>query len=392
MRRTLAILAVVLTAFPVLAQDLASWVGKRVVIKYKQPLRFGPVAVEPKEYRAYSIAQVDGDQFLLTAGGISGWVRKDDVVPLDQAVAFYTEEIVKNPSSWNAYLYRGFVRDVLHDYEKAIADYTQSIRLYPYWANTFNNRGWTWHRTKSYDKAIADYTEAIRLDPKCVLAIANRGLAWQDKREYYKALVDYNRSVQVDPRYARGYTARAWLYATCPDKKFRDGKLAVESASRACDLTGWKEADKLAVLAAACAEKGDFEKAVKWQEKAIVLFIDPDDRKTGLERLALYKNKKPYRFTSETDLAEHAETAGKKLPAKERWSNFPDPELAGRVFAELEERAEKLPDGSNAQERRVRARRLGTIQEDVARKHHLKVREVEEIWHAGHAADRPDSP
>jgi tetratricopeptide (TPR) repeat protein len=392
MWRTVPILAVLLTASRAHAQGPEAWLGKRVVIKYKQPLRFGPVAVEPKEYRAYTVAQVEGDQLLLTAGGVSGWVRTDDVVPLDQAVAFYTQEILKNPSSWNAYLYRGFVWDVKHEYDKAIADYSQAIQLYPLWANTFNNRGWTWHRKKAYDKAIADYSEAIRLDPKCVLAIANRGLAWQDKRDYYKALVDYNRAVKVDPSYARGYTARAWLYATCPDKKFRDGKLAVESATRACDLTGWKEADKLAVLAAAYAERGDFDKAVKWQEKAITLFLDLEDRKKGLERLSLYKDKKPCRLAEVAGPVEQPEAIGADLPAHERWAQFPDSERAGRVFAELEERIGMLPEGTNTHERRVRARRLDAIQEDVARKYHLKPREVEDIWRAGQATDPPDHP
>jgi tetratricopeptide (TPR) repeat protein len=392
MRRTVAVLAVVVIASPVHAQDAASWVSKRVVIKYKQPLRFGQIAVEPKDYRAYTVAQVEADQLLLVAGGISGWARADDVVPLDQAVAFYTQEIRKNPSSWNAYLYRGLVYDVKHEYDEAIADYTRSIEIYPWWANTFNNRGWTWHRKKAYDKAIADYTEAIRLDPNCALAIANRGLGWQEKGDYYKALVDYNRAVKVDAKYGRGYTARAWLYATCPDKKFRDGKLAVESATRACDLTGWKEADKLAVLAAAYAERGDFDKAVKWQEKAIVLFIDPEDRRTGLERLELYKNKKPCRIAKDAATGDRPESIGRDVPARERWSEFPDRELAGRVFAELDERIGKLPEATNTHDRRLRAKRISAIQEDVARKYHLKPREVEDIWRAGKGTDPPDHP
>jgi tetratricopeptide (TPR) repeat protein len=392
MWRTVAVVAVLLTASLVHAQDTDPWVGKRVVVKYKQPLRFGQIAVEPKEYRAYTVTRVQGDQLLLTAGGMSGWVRTDAVVPLDQAVTFYTQEILRNPRSWNAYLYRGFVWDVKHEYDKAIDDYSRAIELYPWWANTFNNRGWTWHRKKAYDKAIADYTEAIRLDSKCVLAIANRGLAWQAKGDYYKAFADYNRSVRVDPKYARGYTVRAWLYATCPDKRFRDGKLAVESATRACDLTGWKEAPKLAVLAAAYAEKGEFDKALKWQERAIARFIDPEDRTKALERLKLYKDKKPCRIEKDGTPAAQPETAATDPPPKETWSEFPDPELARRVFTELDDRIGKLPEGTNTHDRRVRARRLSAIEEDVARKHHLKPREVEDIWRAGKGADPPDRP
>jgi tetratricopeptide (TPR) repeat protein len=300
MWRTAPALAALLTASFAYAQDTPASVGQRVVIKYKRPLRFGTVTVEPKDYRAYTVQSTDGDWLLLVSGGISGWIRTDEVVPLDRAVAFYTDEIAKDSSSWNAYLYRGFVRDLKHEYDLAIGDYSESIRIYPWWANTFNNRGWTWHRKKEYSKAIADYNAAIRLDPKCVRAIVNRGLARQDKGDYYEALTDFRQAIKIDPKYARAFVARAWLFATCPDRKFRDGKLAIESATHACDLSAWKEADKLAVLAAAYAESGDFERAVNWQEKANNRFIDAEDRVKGAKQLELYKQKKPPRIIAES--------------------------------------------------------------------------------------------
>jgi tetratricopeptide (TPR) repeat protein len=301
MSRIVPALFVLLATSVAQAQDAAPSLGQRVVIKYKHPLKIGAVLIEPKDYRAYTIEGTDGEWLWLTSGGVAGWVPKTEVIPLDHAVAFYTQEINKNPNSWNAYLYRGFVWDVKHEYDNAIADYTRAIQIYPLWANTFNNRGWTWHRMKQYDKAIADYNDAIRLDPKCVLAIVNRGFAWQDKKEYYKALIDFERAIKVDPKYARPHVARAWLFATCPDKKFRDGKLAVESATRACELCQWKEPAKLAVLAAGYAESGDFEKAVHWQEEAVERYIDPEDKALGRRRLALYKQKKPCRVDDGPD-------------------------------------------------------------------------------------------
>ena len=39
-------------------------------------------------------------------------------------------------------------------------------------------------------------------------------------------------------------------------------------ATRACELSEWKEATHLGTLAAAYAEMGEFDKAVEWQEKA----------------------------------------------------------------------------------------------------------------------------
>jgi len=75
----------------------------------------------------------------------------------------------------------------------------------------------------------------------------------------------------------------------------RDGKRAVELATRVCELTEWKYANPLDTLAAAYAEVGDFDKAVEWQEKASKLYTDADDRKKGEDRLKLYQQRKPYR-------------------------------------------------------------------------------------------------
>jgi tetratricopeptide (TPR) repeat protein len=84
------------------------------------------------------------------------------------------------------------------------------------------------------------------------------------------------------------------MEATCPDAKYRDGKKAVDDGKRACELTAWRDAHALDTLAAAYAEAGDFQNAVKWQEKAVALY--PASSKSELRsRLDLYKAHKPYR-------------------------------------------------------------------------------------------------
>ena len=87
----------------------------------------------------------------------------------------------------------------------------------------------------------------------------------------------------------------AWELATCPHAKLRDGNCAIESATKACELTGWKNAYPIDTLAAAHAEAGDFDAAVRSQNRAIELMTD-EKKKDGLRKcLELYQQKKPYR-------------------------------------------------------------------------------------------------
>ncbi len=181
------------------------------------------------------------------------------------------------------------------EYDKAIADFSNGYsRLDPNYATTYNNRGIIWFEKNEYDKAIADFSEAIRLAPNDAAAYYHRSGPWQEKGEYAKAIADCSEAIRLDPRRAPAYELRAWIWATCSDERNRDGKRAVESATRACELTQWKEVDRLETLAAACAEAGDFDAAVKWQEKYLESLKEGPDKMVATARLTRYRAKEPY--------------------------------------------------------------------------------------------------
>ena len=130
------------------------------------------------------------------------------------------------------------------------------------------------------DKALKVLDQAVAIDPQCADSHGNRAVVFLAMGKYDKALDDLDEVLRVAPNSARAQRERAWILATCPDAKVRNGEQAVLSATKACELTDWKEPHSLATLAAACSEAGDFDGAVKWQQKAIDLLPDksPDKR------------------------------------------------------------------------------------------------------------------
>ena len=138
------------------------------------------------------------------------------------------------------------------------------------------------------------------LNPLNADAYYNRGHTWQKKREYDKAIADFNQALRIDPTDAAAYNELAWLYATCPDEKCRDGKKAVENAEKAYQLTEGKNLGYIDTLAAAHAENGDFEKAKEWAAKAVEMAstdktAKEQDKQEMRDRLKLYDEGKPYR-------------------------------------------------------------------------------------------------
>ena len=189
----------------------------------------------------------------------------------DKAIGLFTKAIESGKLSQEnlsiAYYNRGRAWGEKGNYDKAIADSTKAIEINPKFAEAYGNRGYAWYLKGDYDKAIADYTKFIEIDPKNADVYASRGYAWGKRGNYGKAIADYTKTIELDPKYASAYNGLAWLMATCPDGRYRDGKRAVELAEKALALGD--AGSILDTLAAAYAEAGRFQDAIKTQEIAI---------------------------------------------------------------------------------------------------------------------------
>jgi tetratricopeptide (TPR) repeat protein len=220
------------------------------------------------------------------------WSEKKE---FDRAIADYDQAIKLDPKYIDAYNNRGLAWNEKKEYDRAIADLDQAIKFDPNYAKAYYNRGVSWNGKGEYDRAIADCDRAIKLAPKYTKAYSNRGFAWRNKKQYDRAIADYNEAIKIDPKFAAAYSNLAWLQATCPDARFRDGPKAFEYANRAYQLSGGKDPNPIDTLAGAYAENDDFEKAKQWQAKAIELSTNERAKEDFRSRLKLYEQGKPYR-------------------------------------------------------------------------------------------------
>jgi tetratricopeptide (TPR) repeat protein len=218
-------------------------------------------------------------------------------IQLEPANAMYR---VERAESWSA---RG-----LHD--PAMEDYAEAIRIDPNNPAIWVSRGNEWRKDLKIDRAIADYNQAIHLDPKYSPAYVARGNTWKQIGRFDLAIQGLSDLIRVNPEEPRAHQLLARILATATVDRSRNGKWALDEAMRACELTHWVDTDSIDTLAAASAEVGDFESAVRWQTLAIKLVrqrypsalqakaISSGGGRAGVgfdDRLAFYKGKKPIR-------------------------------------------------------------------------------------------------
>ncbi len=159
----------------------------------------------------------------------------------------------------------------------------------------------TWHQCRIWRTEETLWTHALNHGAgRSIEAHNNLGVVRFCQGKFVEAAAHYNEAIRLNPGFADAHNNLAMMLAACPEAKYRDGRRAVESATRACELTEWKQPENLDTLAAAYAEAGDFDAAVRWQARAIEFLMEEREKEEGdfRSRLVLYQAKKPYREAS----------------------------------------------------------------------------------------------
>ncbi|HUA35524.1 MAG TPA: tetratricopeptide repeat protein [Candidatus Binataceae bacterium] len=231
----------------------------------------------------------------------------------DAALADINKAIAIKPLA-QEYEFKGAIDAARNDSSAAIEDLTRALSYSPSDAGALTARGRLYGLRGQNDRAIDDLTAAIQIAPSAQ-AYLGRGQALMAIGEWQPSYEDLKKSVAMNGKDPEALNALAWIMSTAPLGSVRNGEQAVLLATRACDLTSWKNPKYLLTLASAYAEAGDFHSAVDRARQGIDAYDanDPWDMLTAIDERGLYKSGHPYRMKPP-----NAQPTSAQLPQSQR--------------------------------------------------------------------------
>lgn len=119
--------------------------------------------------------------------------------------------------------------------------------------------------------------------------------------KHRESVLDYEKVLKLEPDNEIALNNLAWILGTSPEDSLRDADRAIALGIKVCELTHYANPGYLSTLAAAYAEKGNFEKALEWIQKAMELAEKNQDEmlETLKKEKSSYEKKEPFREKTE---------------------------------------------------------------------------------------------
>lgn len=186
---------------------------------------------------------------------------------------------------------RGKLLPAVDEYRKAIRAAPDDVALYRELAALYQKAG-------QPGQAIPTLLELVERGPGDASLQTHVGSLLVAESRPGEAIAQFRGALRLDPGYLPAANNLAWLLATYPDARYRDGQEAVRLALLTCEATEHKVPLFLDTLAAAYAEVGEFELALRTLQSAVERAAQQNDRRfiAGANiRSQLYQQRQPFR-------------------------------------------------------------------------------------------------
>ena len=239
----------------------------------------------------------------LTAEGVSaywyrerakGYMRKK---VNDRAAAEFAKYIsLSDTKDGQIYHDYGIVLTRLNKLPEAVKQLEKAVEYVPDNPPFLSNLGSALCRLQRCDEGSGYLKKAHELAPDYQNATTNLAGYYTNQGNWAEAVAVYEQSANAAPDNSFFSFHLAWLLATVPDKKVRDGDKALQISQSLAVKSRRQEARVLDLLAAAYAETGDFPEAAMTVKEAIGLAkTDQKLIDTLKRRLKNYEAKTPWR-------------------------------------------------------------------------------------------------
>jgi len=214
----------------------------------------------------------------------------------DRAAADLERVLEKTPDHPAALELRGLIAADKQDFAAAIRDFRRLVSQRQDDVVLVGQLGSLYLMAKQPRQAIKRFSRGLEIEEDNFPCRRGRSDAEISIGDHAAALADLEKALMLQPDDAGVLNNLAWLLATSPDDAIRDGKRAIELATKACEVTKWKQPHIVSTLAAGYAETGDFESARKYSQQAVDGEEGAAEIRQQLEgELASYRAGKPWR-------------------------------------------------------------------------------------------------
>jgi tetratricopeptide (TPR) repeat protein len=202
-----------------------------------------------------------------------------------------------DPINPAAYHHLGLTYERLGQKDKALQCFELAVKHGPGVAEAWKSLGFAQFEKGNFERAQQAYEMAVLIRPNDPAGHESLAAVLMKRGDVRRALGHLGRVCALTPKNANTRVFLAMQLASRPEPELRDGRQAVAIATDACRLTGWRHPAALDALAAAQAEAGQWDKAVKTARRAIgtARKVESSELPEYRKRLALYEKRQPYR-------------------------------------------------------------------------------------------------